>query len=242
MNTQFDDETLMAYADGELDAAQAKRVEQAMQADAGIAKRVARHRALRATLQSGLNDVLAEPVPQRLLDTLRTPIAATRNVAELARIRRQRSWGSREWMAMAASLLAGIVIGVYALSFTANNLIGEQGGALIAQGELNRALTTQLASAEQIASIKIGISFRNRDGEYCRSFALHEERPFAGLACRTQNQWQIQMLTEAAVDTNEFRQAGSAMPAAVLSSIEQQIDGEPLDADAEAAAQRNGWK
>lgn len=247
MNTQIDDETLMAYADGELDALQIKRVEQAIQADAGVAARAAQHRALRTKLQSDLNDVLAEPVPQRLLDTLHTPIAATRSVAELARARhsrttQHRNWRSREWMAMAASLIAGIVIGVYALNFTSKQFISEQGGALIAQGRLDEALTTQLAGAGEVASIKLGISFRNRDGEYCRSFSLHEGRPIAGLACRQADRWRVQILSETGNDSSEFRQAGSAIPAPVLAFIEQQISGEPLDADAEVTAQRSGWK
>lgn len=241
-----DDETLMAYADGELDATQTAQVEQAMQTDAAIAARVAQHRALRAQLQDSFAEVLSEPVPQRLLNTLQAPAAG--KVIDLAQARQNkaiagtRSWGSREWSAMAASLVAGIVMGWYALSFNAGDMIGERGDALIAQGKLDRALTTQLASStEATPAVHIGISFRNRGGEYCRSFAL-EDRALAGLACREQEQWRVQMLTETNQDANEFRQAASSTPAAVLALIEQQIEGEPLDADGEAAALRKGWR
>lgn len=251
MNTPIDkptdEEMLMAYADGELDAKQAAYIEQAMQTDANIAARVAHHRVLRAQLQTSFADVLSEPVPQRLLNTLQ-PAAPAAKVVDLAQARHAksaapRSWSSREWSAMAASLIAGIVMGMYALNFNSTQLVSEQGGALIARGKLESALTTQLASTAATAqTIKIGTSFRNQDGAYCRSFAVSEGRSLAGLACREQDQWRVQMLTEVNSDASEFRQAGSATPAAVLALIDQQIEGEPLDAEAEAAAAKSGWK
>src|SRR5256885_438663 len=48
----FSDETLMTYADGELDAASRAVLEAAMAADPQLAQRVARHRALREHLGS----------------------------------------------------------------------------------------------------------------------------------------------------------------------------------------------
>lgn len=252
MNTPIDkptdEEMLMAYADGELDATQAAYIEQAMQTDANIAARVAQHRALRAQLQTSFAGMLSEPVPQRLLNTLQAPASPAAKVVDLAQARHAksiapRSWSSREWGAMAASLIAGIVVGMYALTFNSTQLVSEQGGALIARGKLESALTTQLASTAVAAqAIKMGTSFRNRDGAYCRSFAVSEGRSLAGLACREQDQWRVQMLTEANNDASEFRQAGSATPAAVLALIDQQIEGEPLDAEAEAAAAKSGWK
>jgi hypothetical protein len=249
MNTQIDDEILMAYADGELDATQAAQIQLAMQTDASIAARVAQHRALRVQLQTGCTDVLSEQVPQRLLNTLLAPAAPAVKVIKLAQARQLKSapptrrWSSREWGAMAASLVAGIVVGMYALDFNSAQLVSEQGGTLIAQGKLDSALTTQLASHSEAASaIQIGISFRNHNGEYCRSFALTEGDSLAGLACRAQDRWRVQLLTEANDDASEFRQAGSTTPAAVLALVDQQIEGEPLDADAEATAQKSGWK
>lgn len=252
MEIKISDEILMAYADGELDASQAAQVEQAMQHDADIATRVAQHRALRAQLQNSFAAVLSEPVPEHLLNTLqpRATATTTDNIVDLTQARQRkaappgRSWSSREWLAMAASLLVGIVVGVYALNFNSANLVSARDGALVAQGKLATALTTQLASTggnEQ--AIQIGVSFRNHAGEYCRSFAVQDERALAGLACRSQDNWRVQMLTESAVDSaSEFRQAGSTTPAAVLALIDQQIEGEPLDDEAEAAAQRADWQ
>jgi len=46
----FSEETLMAYVDGELDATTQAEVEQALQTDADLARRIGRHRDLRARI------------------------------------------------------------------------------------------------------------------------------------------------------------------------------------------------
>ena len=59
----IDRETLMAYADGELDLLAARRVEQAIAADPSLAEQVERHRALTASLRAAFSVVGQAPVP-----------------------------------------------------------------------------------------------------------------------------------------------------------------------------------
>lgn len=250
MNTpdEIDETTLMAYADGELDADQSAQIEQLLKRNSAAAARVAQHKALRSQLQAGLSGVLSEPVPEQLLNVLKQRGNRLHdNIVDLSHARQRkniaRQWKGGEWSAIAASLIVGVLVGVYALHFSPSQLVSEQGGALIAKGKLENALTTQLASANSNEQIQIGISFRNRSGEYCRSFAIHEAHGLAGLACRSQDNWQVQMLTESSSgNSGDFRQAGSNMPTSVLTLIEQQISGEPLDASAELAVRQSGWK
>src|SRR3954467_10950401 len=61
------DETLMAYADGELEPAQCAQVEAAMAADPEVADRVDRHRALRKKLSSTFDRILLETIPNELV-------------------------------------------------------------------------------------------------------------------------------------------------------------------------------
>ena len=86
------DDTLMAYADGELDAAAAAEVEQALRQDPALAERVRAQRALRARLQATFGAELAEPVPERLQRALVAPPAT---VVDLAAKRAQREQGAR---------------------------------------------------------------------------------------------------------------------------------------------------
>jgi len=246
---EIDEVMLMAYADGELDTTQSAQIEQLLQKDSVAAARVAQHKALRSRLQGGLSAVLSEPVPEHLQNLVKGySDNAKGKIADLSRARQRRSsivdrWTSREWSAIAASLIIGTVIGMSALKFNATQLVGEQGGALIAQGRLESALTTQLASSNSTQPIQIGISFRNHTGEYCRSFNVQDTHALAGLACRSQGNWRVQMLTESTSgNLDDFRQASSGMPTAVLTLIEQQISGEPLDASTEIAVRQSDWK
>jgi hypothetical protein len=113
-------------------------------------------------------------------------------------------------------------------------------GALVAQGQLERALSQQLASAGTPGSaVQIGVSFVDQGGNFCRSFTLGTS---AGLACRDGGQWQVPLLAEGeAAAAGAYRQAGSAMPPAVLDAIDARIAGQALDAGAERAALQRGW-
>ncbi|MFN3843995.1 MAG: zf-HC2 domain-containing protein, partial [Rehaibacterium terrae] len=62
---RISDERLMAYVDGELDAAQAAQVEAAIAADPALAAAVARQRRLRERLRAAFDPVLDQPVPER---------------------------------------------------------------------------------------------------------------------------------------------------------------------------------
>jgi hypothetical protein len=88
--------------------------------------------------------------------------------------------------------------------------------------------------------VKLGTSFQARDGSYCRSFTLGAT---GGLACRDGGQWRIPVLAEGEPEqAGAYRQAGSALPAAVLDAIDQRIAGAALDAQAERAARDRGWR
>src|SRR5262245_26341565 len=116
------EETLMAYADNELDQQARLAVELAMAADPDVARRVARHKALRGEMRKTFDGVLNEPVPNRLLEAVRSAPNQPRkaDVTDLARVRAAknqgatggRRWTWAEWGAMAACLVIGVVVGV----------------------------------------------------------------------------------------------------------------------------------
>ncbi|WP_313706729.1 hypothetical protein [Massilia sp.] len=254
----FSDETLMAYADGELDPAQRGAIERAMRADPEVAAAVERHRALRAQVAGAYAGVLDEPVPQRLrqraapsivsLDAAREArrqAAAQSEATAAARLAAKpaapgrRTWA--RWGAIAASLVAGVLVGSAWLGGTGEQawVSADAQGRLMAGEALAEALTTQLASEPGQGPVRIGTSFAARDGAYCRSFQL---RGSAGLACHQGNDWRIPVFRETTSDTTEYRQAASEMPAAVLEAIDERIAGPALDAQAERAARERGWK
>lgn len=116
---------------------------------------------------------------------------------------------------------------------------------MLAAGMLAHALSQQLAVDQTAAApVRIGVSFRSKAGEYCRTFSLREPAALAGLACRAADGWELGVLarTESpAVSSGSYRQAASSMPPAVIAAVESQIAGQPLDAHAEAAARGRHW-
>lgn len=253
------DENLMAYADAELDAAGRAAVEQAVAQDASLAARLREYQSLSGRVKSAYDGVLSEPVPARLLRALHAEPSRDSAFNLLEWLRDQSAkllgeWAWPQWSAAAASLAVAVAIGALLARQGANGVMELNSGHLVARGGLAAALTTQATGAQpasaqaadaQLAalSVQLNLSFRNRSGEYCRAFNVTQSQPVAGVACHRGSDWQIDVLTPgAASERAGFRQAGSAVPAAVLSAVEQQISGDPLDAQAEAQALRQGWK
>jgi hypothetical protein len=86
------------------------------------------------------------------------------------------------------------------------------------------------------------LSFVDHSGRYCRSFTTSAH---AGLACRDDKDWAVQMLVQAspaATATGNARQAATALPPALMAEIDQRIEGPALDAAAEQQALQRGWR
>ena len=215
----------MAYVDGELDAAGIAEVEAAMHEDPEFAAMVRAQQALRAHLQAAWAPVLDEPVPDRLAGVLRAP---------------PRSRQAPVWLAAAASLVLGVLAASWWQSAPRDDMQWRDGN-LQAGGELAHALQDRLTSDPGRSGVAVGLSFRDRDGDFCRSFVL-EARSTAGLACRRDAGWQVVTLGTTRTQRGTLRQAASALPPAVLAEIDARVQGEPLDAEAERSARAAGWR
>ena len=222
-----DDATLMAYADGELDALTAKRVERAIAADPALADVVAAHRALRDRLGQAFGTVAEEPVPARFAAMLTSNVAPIRP-PEAARPRR---W--IEAIAVAASLILAVAIGHQWQS----GPIRVSGDRVVASGSLGHALDTQLASVS--GDTRMLVSFRDDRGSYCRVFA---SGAVDGIACRDQGDWVLrETRSPLHAGATDYRQAGSA-DAPLMASAQDMMKGDPLDAAAERRARDAGWR
>lgn len=228
-----DDALLMAFLDGELDAAEEARVAQAVANDPDLRRQLDAQRALRERLRAHYDPVAEEDVPVRLralLDPGIVDLAA-------ARARRARPvW--RALTAVAASLVVGIFIG-RSLPVGVEGPVTAQDGVLIAQGALADALDTQLASAQPAdAATRIGVSFVRADRTYCRTF---DSAALSGLACREGARWHMVMTAAGSGGAQgDYRQAGNGS-ARIAETAQDLMAGEPLDAAAERGARDAGW-
>jgi hypothetical protein len=247
----YDDETLMAYADGELDEARRGEIAQAIEHDPELARRVEKHRALRAEVAGAFSGVLNRPVPERLVRAAQhdsggpeiEPVTRRGKVVQFpGRAARAPAagWGLREWGAMAASVALGALVSWKTFAPSQSEMIMVRNGGFVAGGALASALDTQLASTQKgTEPVLIGLSFRMQDGQYCRSFALSAAAT-AGLACRVGDEWHVPVTAVAPGDADGMRQASSPPPA-VMQVIQARISGEALDAAGEENARKAGW-
>jgi len=245
---KYDDETLMAFADGELDETLRAEIAAAVERDPELAQRVAGHRALRSRVAGTFGALLDEPAPDRLVNAARgarTPAANTRRAGDVVQfpVRGSRvspmAWRGREWGAMAASLVLGGLI-AWKLLAPAEPMISASGGSLVARGTLAAALDRQLASTQlESDPVWIGLTFETRDGHVCRSFLLRAAGA-AGLACNVDGEWRIPVTSEGPAPTGGMRQAASPPPV-VLQAIEARISGDPFDPVAEEKSRNASW-
>lgn len=239
----IDPELLAAYADDELAGAEKARVEAAIAADPALAREVDAHRALRARLSAHFDPVAAMPVPDRLTALLQPEeaqvidIAAARAAKERGRAMRLMSSRWAMGGALAASLVLGVMLG---RGSALEGPVASKDGQLVARGELAVALNTQLASAQDGQDVRILLSFRDGQGDYCRGF---EQAGTAGIACRDGADWRI-LRTRSGSRTNEnsqYRQAGSAASEMMIAAQEM-AQGQALDAQEERAARDADWQ
>ena len=96
-----------------------------------------------------------------------------------------------------------------------------------------------MASAGAQDDVRIGLTFRDQAGTICRSFAGSVS---SGLACRKGQGWQLRGLFAAPEgQSGDYRMATGVDPK-LGALIDSTIAGEPLDAQGEAQARRQGWK
>jgi hypothetical protein len=229
--TDIDEAMLIAWVDGELDEVTRRRVDRAVAEDPALAQRLETHRRLRARLSGHYAPVAAEPVPP----TMRSLLEDGAKLVPFARpAPRWRNWSIGG--AIAASLVLGLGIG--RISDGPAGPVTVSNGVMVAQGQLASALNSQLASALQEGSVRIGLSFQRKGGGWCRSF---EGSTLSGVACRQGEDWQVEQLIPGTGPATDYRQASSTDDR-ITATVEALIEGAPADAAEEAAAKAKGWR
>lgn len=227
-----DEEEFFAWLDGELRGDAAARVEARVAADPALAAQARAHRALAGRLRGAFDPVLAAPVPDR--------VGAPPVDFAVVRDRRASRPVSRmtRWAAIAATLALGIVTGTMLATGSSSPIVREN-GVLVAAASLEDALDTRLASAPASDGVRIGLTFRDADGQLCRSF---ENGDGSGLACRADGDWQIRgLFKQDEASPGDYRMASGPDPR-LAELIDATIAGEPFDAEAERAAKEGGWR
>lgn len=214
----FSDIQLMAYADGELPAAEAAAITEALDSDPTLAARIEHFAASRRALKRAFALPAAAPLSPALQKLL-APAAA----APLPRRPRAR-WP----LALAASLVLGLgaVIG-HQLTRPAPDALSAALETL-PSGEISRSAGGEIVALSTLAAA---------DGSLCREYERGSQR---GLACREpEGRWRERLLPAAPVTTEpgSYQLAsGEPVDAAIA------LKARRLNPEEERQLLRQGWR
>ncbi len=216
MTRAIDDETLVAYVDGELDQDAAREVEAAIAADPALAETVRALREGAATLRAAFAEPVRAEVPERLIAAVNDGFAAQRPKDQGA------PWHRRPIFTAMAASIAILVVGLGAVYGVVDWQVERRLARLEAAQEADRALiqsalvtalekhlsgvpatwrNPQSGSSGRVEPVR---TFRNAGGQWCREYILeaalragdarHEFR--RAIACRNaEGRWTTKLET-----------------------------------------------
>jgi hypothetical protein len=213
--TKFDDKTLVAFVDGELDPSEAHEVQSALRQDLELRERVRVLRETASILCTAFAEVASEPIPFRLAQTV-AKLAGDATQGRDQTIGSTRS-GRRVWVHATSAAVIALVFGLAGGYVAADYRIhaeqsqkqsiaarGESGVTQLVQVTLEKKLSGTEASwrnpdTGEIVAVEPIRTFKNEEGRYCREYreAIAEQigskHVQYGMACRNNDGiWKVQ--------------------------------------------------
>lgn len=234
----YDDETLMAFADGQLDEPDFSEVAAAIEADPALAERLELLVLGKDLTKAVYSPLIDRAVPAPLTRAVKTAVAnagGTLNVLPF----RKRGLGRSEIAGLAmAACLGAIVAG------PAGYLLSQapRGDGLNVGAPLSTELAALLASLPSGGEQRTGdgtimrpiATFRDASGALCREFELDATSSTVAIACRPAREWRVAF----ALDTPAT--AEGYAPAAALDALDTYLQsigaGAPFSPEDEAGA------
>ena len=226
-----EDELLMAYADGELDAVRAAEVERRLAQDAVARETVRRYRESAALVRAAFAGTVDEPVPAKLETAVRRAGQAGKVVA----FRQRRP--APAWRRLGLPLAASVALA-----------IGLGGGWWLAHDVDELAVALETAPSGESVRLADGAvapisTFRDGSGRWCREFDRSGAAAATGVACRAADgSWHVELLV-AADTAAETDYAPAGEEASGLEPLLRRLSPEPpLDPGDEARLIKDGWR
>lgn len=234
-----DFEKIMAYFDQELDPDQVAEVEQILANDAEARDFLAQLRESDQFVSGGLDSVLDEPVPQRLIDAARGKSGETAQVVEFPKKPAFSRWA----YATAASVALLVAASAFVLS------PGDSRTDALAQA-LDAGLETTASGhiydqADDNVQVMPVATFRTAEAGLCRQFAAQiQGQQTVGLACRAgEERWEVHARKTLAPDqTGQTYAPASGGSGPVAEKLRELNGGEPLTVDQENRLISENWQ
>ena len=255
MQDKFNDEDLMAYADGELDADTRSQIERAVARDAGLGARLAVFTKTRASASAAFEPLLDAPVPDALARHIAEMVEQDDSEAPSAPDRRNDTTGTviafdrKRWFAgprlelgLAASI--ALIIGGIAGFAISDGIVGPSSDGIVVASVSDPTIPAALrtvVSGDEVdleggQRFRAIASFRDDADHFCREFELDgvDQSTFVSVACIVNAEWQLQFTVMSASSGRDYAPASSLE---ALDAYLQAINAsEPLSLDAERKA------
>lgn len=249
----------MAVADGEASLNDERKLQAALAGDPALASQFAAFRTTGRGLGRMFDQVMAAPVPDRLVQAIAAaPMARVRPAGLLSRVGARWADLLSSWevpaLALGAAAIAFIAGGVLLGRPAADGLGATQVaalGALAPTDGLVEALAKVSTGAEQTFDTKAGAlkvrvveTFRDQAGAPCREFeaqAASGPRQF-GVACHSTAGWQLKAVFVGPARTGGTVVAGPGQYGELLDTVASAMrNGDALSADEERKLIGAGW-
>ncbi|MDX0694410.1 anti-sigma factor family protein [Sinorhizobium medicae] len=248
--TDFSDEILMRFADGELDADTAAEVERAMETDDELVARVALFIETRQAARTAMKPLLDEPLPAELKAAVESMVAEKTSAQAAAAtvlpfpLRAANDRRANRWLTPVAASLAAVIAGFGGYWLRGSAEPAPEGGlrvAAIGSPALGEALATVAAGEERQLPgsdqrFRAIATFRDNAQALCREFELDsaDRSTVVSVACRNGTEWRVTFAVVAPGSSGGYAPASSTETLdAYLAAIDA---GAPLEAAQEAKA------
>ncbi len=238
----FDDETLMAFADGELDEATSVRLETALAADEALAERLAVFLESRLLVASALKPLIDEPLPEALLASVRRMADEAQGrqsegsnvVALRPRQQQVKRWAEHRWVMPLAAGIVLVITGVVGFTIGLNRNPSAMNSSAQVAGVLDREASGRDIALGSGEMLHIIATFRDKNGSLCREYELKQASGSTlSIACRHDQAWVTQLALTSATAEGYVPASSQETIDVYLSSIQA---GTPLSAEEERAA------
>ena len=245
--TQISDEMLMAYADGELDAAGRAEVEAFVQGDADAAGRLAAFARSGRGLGRLYSQPIHEPVPARLLETVRTtPMQRVPRRSVLSGLADALLGRTGMPAQFATAAIDGLIVagGAHLLKPDRNSTTGVSESLRLAL-EIAPSRPAKDAPTGAVTPV---LSFASVNGRFCRQYVQPGDngQRIEGVGCRSENgEWRIEAQASVAgpgSSKSAVAPASGSGEASVESAVDRLIKGIALDPRDEAKLIAKHWR
>ena len=213
-NLHLPDETLMAYADGELANDVADAVETAMVSDASLIGRVVAFMRIRRLTKAAAGPLDTQPAPQATIDLIDRKVAARRRAQSPRPAALVGRMFALRWATPALAACLGVVATLAVTKEWDKQAPEAEVKPWIPQlsdPALPGVLSTLAMGSERTLStgvVRAVASYALKGGELCREFNVTDAaRRYDGIACRKAARWTLRFAADLGGDGAQYKTA-----------------------------------